>query len=111
MVLTRSDFLFHMKDLSNDIEYSDKAIQSKEVFQCKGNKLLLLAFKRGQKLNSHSSPYEIVLTVLEGSCDLTVGAESKILLAGSVVYISAKQPHALSAITNLKLSLFQCQPI
>lgn len=68
-------------------------------------RVVYFAFDAGEMLTDHSSPRAVVVTVLAGETDFTVGEEVSRLGPGDLVYLAPGQRHALTAVTPCQLSL------
>ena len=62
-----------------------------------GGNLTLFAFDAGQGLTEHTSPFDALVMVLEGSLTLTIGGARVNATPGTVVRMPADLPHAVDA--------------
>ena len=62
-----------------------------------GGNLTLFAFDAGQELAEHTSPFEALVMVLEGSLTLTIAGKDVPAAPGTIVRLPAGVPHAVSA--------------
>lgn len=70
------------------------------------------AFDEGQLLTEHSSPRAVVVTLLDGTMDFDIGAETHHLAAGDVIYLAPGERHALRATSrcHMQLVLVEASP-
>ncbi|MBC8047064.1 MAG: cupin domain-containing protein [Fimbriimonadaceae bacterium] len=59
--------------------------------------------KEGAEIPIHQHMHEMIVNVIEGKLQLTVGDETKILEFGTVAFISGNVPHKAKAITDCKI--------
>jgi quercetin dioxygenase-like cupin family protein len=72
-------------------------IASRVLAKTGGGNVTLFAFDGGQALEEHTSPFDALVLVLEGSLDLTIGGTRVPATPGSVVRMPGGVPHALEA--------------
>lgn len=68
-------------------------------------RVLQLLLAAGERVPDHSSPKALVITLLEGSLDFTVGERTERLAPGDVVYVAPSQVHDLAAVDPSRLQL------
>ena len=76
---------------------TEQGIASRVLAKADGGNLTLFAFDRGQGLTEHTSPFDALVLVLEGSLTLTIGGIQVHATPGTVVRMPAGIPHALDA--------------
>ena len=57
----------------------------------------------GSVLPMHSHPQEMIINLMNGELELTVGDESRTLVSGDVVVIPGDVPHGGKAITDCQI--------
>ena len=75
----------------------EQGIASRVLAKAIGGSLTLFAFDLGQGLTEHTSPFDALVLVLEGSLTITVGGVAIVATPGTVVRMPAEIPHALDA--------------
>ena len=65
----------------------------------------LFSFDAGQGLTEHTSPFEALVIVLEGTMALTIGGSPVQAAAGTITRMPANVPHALEAVDAVRLML------
>ncbi len=58
---------------------------------------MLFSFAEGEELTEHTSPFRVIVQILNGTCDFTVGSERRLLVAGDVVYMPLRLLHSVKA--------------
>ncbi len=89
-------------DLGN---YQPGAIVSRTLIDKANGSVTFFAFAQGQGLSEHTAPYDALVHVVEGELEVLISGESHHLQAGEIVIMPANQPHALKAISDLKMIL------
>lgn len=82
-------------DLKKEIAYAKGSVVSKTLMTKEVGNLTLFAFDAGQGLSEHTSPFEAVVYILDGSAEITVGGEKKNVREGQMLIMPAQVPHSL----------------
>ncbi|OHB80226.1 MAG: cupin [Planctomycetes bacterium RBG_16_55_9] len=99
------DCLGKAQPLLGLIEYSKDSIVSKTILNKSVGTITLFAFDQGQDLSEHTSPYDAVVQVLDGTARITIGGEDKSVTQGQIIVMPANVPHAVGAETQFKMLL------
>lgn len=101
-----------MKDYRNEvfklnmlIEYSSDAVVSKIIYKSEHTILTLFALAQGQSIAEHITPFDAMVEILEGTAELAIGGEVKVVTTGECIIMPANVPHALNAQTDYKMLL------
>jgi quercetin dioxygenase-like cupin family protein len=92
--------------LQSLITPTEQGIASRILAKSSGGNLTLFAFDTGQGLTEHTSPFDALVLVLEGSVTLTIGGSPVRATPGTVVRLPAGVPHALDAPEACRMLLF-----
>jgi quercetin dioxygenase-like cupin family protein len=76
---------------------TEQGIASRVLARNTGGNVTLFAFDKGQGLTEHTSPFEALVLVLDGSLTLTIGGVSVRATPGTIVRMPATVPHAVEA--------------
>jgi len=76
---------------------TEQGIASRVLAKTTGGNLTLFAFDQGQGLSEHTTPFDALVMVLEGSVTLTIGGVAVTAAPGTVVRMPAGVPHAVDA--------------
>jgi quercetin dioxygenase-like cupin family protein len=76
---------------------TEQGIASRVLAKTTGGNLTLFAFDQGQGLSEHTTPFDALVMVLEGSLTLTIGGVPVTAAPGTVVRMPAGVPHAVDA--------------
>jgi quercetin dioxygenase-like cupin family protein len=102
---SREDLVGRVLSLKDLVAYQEGTVASRMiVFQDAGN-ITLFSFDRGEGLSEHTAPFEAVVTILEGECEVRIAGEPHRLKEGDTIILPANKPHALSAVTRFKMML------
>ena len=77
------------------------------MFETETTKEIRIAFKEGQLMKEHQTPYPITVEIFEGKLDFGVNNKTYHLEKGALLALQGGIPHNLKAITDciLRLSL------
>jgi quercetin dioxygenase-like cupin family protein len=91
-----------LKDLVN---YADGTVASRMIVSRKAGNITLFSFDENEGLSEHTAPFDAVVTILEGECEVWVAGQTYRMREGETIIFPANVPHALSAITKFKMTL------
>jgi quercetin dioxygenase-like cupin family protein len=94
--------VIHLKDLVN---YSDGTVASRMIISRKAGNITIFSFDENEGLSEHTAPFDAVVTILDGECEVWVAGQTSQMSVGDTIIFPANVPHALSAITKFKMSL------
>jgi len=94
--------VLRLKELVN---YSDGTVASRMIISRKSGSITLFSFDANEGLSEHTAPFDAVVTILDGECEVWVAGETSQMKEGETIIFPANVPHALSAITKFKMSL------
>ena len=87
------------------IAYSEKAVVSKHVLKKKTGNISLFAFDQGEGLSEHTTPYDALVFIIDGTAEISIDGVSGELTSGEAIVLPANVPHALRAIQKFKMIL------
>ena len=87
------------------VAYQDGAIVSRIILKKDSGNVTLFAFDAGQQLSEHTTPYDALVQVVDGEAEITIAGRPHRLRAGEIVVMPAHQPHAVVAMSPLKMLL------
>lgn len=80
-------------------------VASRMVVNRKAGSITLFSFDEDEGLSEHTAPYDAVVTILDGECEVWVAGKTFQMKEGETIIFPANAPHALSAITRFKMML------
>ena len=87
------------------VDYSPEGIISKRVIDRPVGTVTLFSFDQGQRLSTHSAPYDAMLQVIEGKAEIIINEVQFILATGETIIMPAGIPHAVNAMEKFKMVL------
>ncbi|MBS1271998.1 MAG: hypothetical protein MAGBODY4_01134 [Candidatus Marinimicrobia bacterium] len=94
-----------VETLSEMIEYQEGAVVSRTLIKKNTGTLTLFAFDKGEGLSEHTSPYEALVHVIDGTAMVTISGKEYTVKAGEVLTLPAEEPHGLKAEQRFKMLL------
>jgi len=92
-------------DLANHVPYAIGSVVSKTLLKKDTGNITLFSFDKGQGLSEHTSPYDAVVLVLDGTAEIIIGGKPQAVQAGEMIVMPAEVPHALHAPSQFKMLL------
>ena len=99
-----SESLFRL-GLNEALTTSEEATTSRVVVNNDILRTVVFTFDAGQVLTEHSSPRAVIVTLLEGEMDFSIGERTERMGAGDVIYLASGDRHALTAVTPCRMQL------
>lgn len=87
------------------IEYQPDSVVSRVLIKKPTGSLTLFACAAGQEISEHSSPYEAMVHVIDGTAQVAVGGEWHTVATNEGIMLPAGVPHALHADSAFKMVL------
>jgi quercetin dioxygenase-like cupin family protein len=87
------------------VDYSSEGIISKRVIDRPVGTVTLFSFDAGQRLSTHSAPYDAMLQVIEGNAEVIINDVQFVLTTGEAIIMPAGIPHAVNAPEKFKMVL------
>jgi quercetin dioxygenase-like cupin family protein len=94
--------VLHLKDL---VSYNEGTVASRMIISRKAGTITIFSFDENEGLSEHTAPFDAVVTILDGECEVWVAGQTSRMKEGETIIFPANVPHALSAITKFKMSL------
>jgi len=91
--------------LADLIGYQAGSIVSREIISRPTGTVTLFAFDASQGMSEHTAPYDAMVSVLDGQAEVTISGKKHLLKTGDMIIMPANQPHALKALTGIKMLL------
>ena len=81
--------------LTDLVTVTEHGIASRVLAKTSGGNVTLFAFDGGEGLSEHTTPFDALALVVEGSITFTIGGTPVAAAAGTVVRLPANVPHAV----------------
>ena len=93
------------KYLVTEIEYQSSSIVSKQLLKKTNGNITLFAFDKDESLTEHTTPFEAIIYLVDGSMEITIGGTPFVITAGQFIILPPNIPHAVKAIEKAKMTL------
>ncbi|MFV0571251.1 MAG: cupin domain-containing protein [Xanthomarina gelatinilytica] len=90
----------HTATLTKAIEHNGPKPNIEVLFETDFTKEIRIAFKKGQQMKEHKTPYPIVVEIFEGHIEFGVQGKKHTLQKGALIALDGGVPHDLTAIEN-----------
>ncbi|HOJ96644.1 MAG TPA: cupin domain-containing protein [Methanospirillum sp.] len=101
----REDLLGKVIRLKDIVAYQEGTIASRMVVVSKAGSITVFSFDAGEEISEHTAPYDAVVTILEGMCEVTLHDTHYQMQEGETIIFPAHAPHAVRALTRCKMML------
>ncbi len=99
------DLLGRAIKIAEFVEYQKGSVVSKELIGKKAGTVTLFAFDGGQGLSEHTSPYDAMVYILDGTAEIFIAGEKHNVATGEMIIMPAGKPHSLKAVKRFKMML------
>ena len=89
------------------IKYSSDKVEFQQVFETSNGGVSFVAMKKGQKLEPHTAPFEVMVNVCEGEIEFTMLDHISKLSEGEFLLMGANVLHSVNALKDSKLMLIK----
>ncbi|MCJ7806963.1 MAG: cupin domain-containing protein [Clostridia bacterium] len=103
--MENDNLLASVQNLKNQTEYQQDAVVSKEILKKETGIVTLFAFDQGQGLSEHTTPFDALVYVLDGTAEIIITSQSFTVKEGETIIMPANKPHALKANERFKMLL------
>ena len=93
--------------LADVVSSSSSNVSFKNIFESAGGGVSILSFEEDQKLDTHVSPFGVMVYVIEGEIEFTMLNNPNILHAGEALLMGEEVPHSVYAKKASKLLLIK----
>lgn len=102
-----------LASLSDNIVYNESKPAIQLLFETETTKEIRIAFKKGQVMKEHQTPYPITVEIFEGEINFGVNGEKRLLKKGSMIALAGSVPHDLESTQDsiVRLSLSKSDKI
>jgi quercetin dioxygenase-like cupin family protein len=100
-----NDLLSKIHKLVDIADYQKDSIVSKIIIEKDAGSITFFAFDKGQGLSEHTTPFDAMVTIIEGKAEITISGEKYQLEKNEMIIMPANKPHALKAVDKFKMLL------
>ena len=87
------------------VAYQPDAIVSRTLVKHSQGTLTLFAFDRSQELSEHTTPFDALVQILDGTASISIDGCEHRVNQGEAILMPANRPHALRADARFKMLL------
>lgn len=87
------------------VNYQDGSVVSRTIIDKPEGTVTVFAFDKGQRLSTHSAPYDALVEVIDGEGLITIEGSDYRVVSGSQIIMPANKPHAVIAEERFKMVL------
>ena len=93
------------KDLLQLVDYSNDSVVSKTLIDKGTGNITIFSFDAGQGLSEHTSPFDAVVQVVDGTGVFVIDGDSINVTLGQMLIMPANVPHSVEAKEKFKMLL------
>lgn len=82
---------------SNYVSFGEKGIKTEVIIESSFTKEIRIDLQKGKVMKEHKTPYAILVHVLKGNIDFSVGEEKHALVEGDILTLAGDIVHELAA--------------
>ena len=94
-----------VNDLHSAVKFDEERVSFKNIFETAGGGVSVLAMKKGQFLDTHTAPFEVMVIVCEGEVEFTMIDMKNTIRSGQFLLMGADVAHSVRANEDSKLML------
>ncbi len=102
---SQSELVGRVHSLASLVEYSPGSIVSRAIIDKDVGTVTMFAFDKGEGLSEHTTPFDAMVQVVEGSMEIEIAGETQRVSGGDLLIMPANRPHALRAVVRSKMLL------
>ena len=91
--------------LAELVHYQAGSVVSRIIVKGETGNVTLFAFDQGQELSEHTTPFDALLHLLDGTAAIEISGKPFHLEAGDAIVMPANEPHAVKAVERFKMLL------
>lgn len=91
--------------LVDAVDYAEGSVVSKTILTKEIGNITLFSFDKGQGLTEHTSPFDAVVYITDGSAEITIDGAKQTVSSGEMIILPANHPHALYGAERFKMML------
>jgi quercetin dioxygenase-like cupin family protein len=91
--------------LAELVQYQTGAVVSRTILKRRSGTVTAFAFDEGEGLSEHTAAFDALVSMIEGTAEITVAGLAHRIAAGQILQLPAGRPHALKALTRFKMLL------
>lgn len=107
-LIMNSNFKFgEVNKLADLFATNPTKVNFTNIFETENGGISLLSFDKGQKLEKHVAPFEVMVLTLEGEIEFTMLDNKNIIRTGEFLLMGSNVPHSVKANEQSKVMLIK----
>ncbi len=102
---TANSLIGQMFSYADLVNYQEGSIVSRTIVDKPSGTVTLFSFYKGQRLSTHTAPFDALLQVVEGTGIITISDRKFEVSTPAAIIMPANIPHAVEANENFKMVL------
>lgn len=102
---TKEELVGKALNFKNLVEYSPSSIVSRSIIDDKVGRITLFAFDKGEKLSPHSTPYDALIQIIEGTGEIVIADNAYQVNEGEFIILPKNIMHSVNANQRFKMLL------
>ena len=94
-----------VKPLKDFLQYQPGAVISRTLVKKTAGTVTVFAFDAGEGLSEHTAAFDALVLLAEGEAEISISGSPHRLAEGDLLLLPANQPHAVKALTRMKMLL------
>lgn len=87
------------------VQYQEGSIVSRTIIDKDEGTVTVFAFDEGQRLSTHSAPFDAIVQIVDGTGIITIEEETFDIPAPGVIIMPADKPHSVAGNGRFKMVL------
>lgn len=87
------------------VNYQEGSVVSRTIIDKPEGTVTVFAFDKGQRLSTHTAPYDALVEIVEGTAIITIEGADHSVNGSSQIIMPANKPHAVTAEERFKMVL------
>jgi quercetin dioxygenase-like cupin family protein len=87
------------------VNYQEGSVVSRTIIDKDEGTITVFAFDEGQRLSTHSAPYDALVEIVDGTAVITIEGIDIEVTTGQQIIMPANKPHAVNARGRFKMVL------
>jgi quercetin dioxygenase-like cupin family protein len=97
--------------LADETKFTPNGIVSRTLLRSDTTRVVLFGFAEGQELTEHTSTQQVVIQILTGECEFSLGGQPRPVKAGDLIYMPPNLRHAVKATRPFSMLLTLTKPL
>jgi quercetin dioxygenase-like cupin family protein len=87
------------------VSYQEGSVVSRTIMDTPAGTVTVFAFEKGQRLSEHTTPFDALIEIVEGTGTITIDGREYQVPTGNQIIMPANHPHAVWGDDRFKMVL------